>query len=154
MEVHKETLTQAVELYLAVAYPNGAPAGPRQKLEALVAMPAGATVPEHFFEPAPGLAGEAKALRLGQPLYPHMKLIVERCGDSTCDSGAMLRVDTHDKHLHAPPGSPDAEWLQKLRDSNKALTEKIEGAWMAAGLPTFKGFLRAQLEARKRRSGG
>ena len=129
------------------------PAGAQQKREALAALP-GEEVPDSFFEPAPALAGNAMALRLGQPMYPHMKLVVEFCGSGGAGSGAMFRVDTHDKHLHAPPGSPDEAWLLKLRLSNKDVTERIEAAWAAAGVPTFKGFLRRQLEERKRRCGG
>ena len=59
-------------------------------------------------------------------------------------------MDSHDQHLHAPPGSPDAAWLATVRQSNKDLGERIEAAWCAAGLPTFKEYLRLQLEARKR----
>jgi hypothetical protein len=61
----------------------------------------------------------------------------------------LLRADAHDQHLHAPPNSPDAAWLASLRQSNKNLTEKIESLWSAAGLPTFKDYLRSQLAARK-----
>jgi hypothetical protein len=148
--VPKADVLRAIEIYLREAYPGGAPAGAAQKLDAVRAMPG--DVPDTFFEPAPGLAGNAMALRLGQPVYPHMKLVVEFCGTGACASGAMFRVDTHDKHLHAAPGSPDEAWLQQLRTSNKAVTEKIESAWMAAGIPTFKAFLRRQLEERKRKA--
>lgn len=149
--VGKEILKTAVRLYIEQAYPSGAPAAVTTKIAGIDTV-AGGEVPDSFFEPAPALAGNAVALRLGQPLYPNMKLIVEFCGKGEAGgSGAMFRVDAHDMHLHAPPGSPDEEWLKKVRMSNKELGEKIEGAWMAAGLPTFKGFLRKQLEERKRR---
>jgi hypothetical protein len=63
----------------------------------------------------------------------------------------LLRVDAHDRHLHAAENSPDAAWLASIRASNKDLGERIEAAWSAARLPTFKDFLRRQLEARKAR---
>jgi hypothetical protein len=61
----------------------------------------------------------------------------------------LLRVDSHDQHLHAPPGSPDAAWLAAVRQSNKELGERIEAAWCAAGLPTFKEYLRLQLDLKQ-----
>ena len=65
------------------------------------------------------------ALRLGQPLYPHMKLIVEPApAPSTM---LLLRVDAHDRHLHATPGSPDESWLASIRTSNKELGEPHRG---------------------------
>jgi hypothetical protein len=146
--VGKEILKAAVTLYLREAYPAGVPAGVNAKLAALEKIEGG-EVPDSFFEPAPALAGNAMALRLGQPIYPNMKLIVEFCGGG---GKPMFRVDAHDMHLHAAAGSPDAEWLAKVRSSNKSLSEKIESAWIAANLPTFKGFLRQQLEERKKRT--
>ena len=65
----------------------------------------------------------------------------------------MFRVDAHDRHLHAKPGSADEAWLARVRQSNQVLVEKIENAWGAAGLPTFKEFLRGQLEERRRAKG-
>jgi hypothetical protein len=147
--VAKAVLELALSLYVKEAYPAGVPAGVQGVIDRLVGM--GETVPADFFEASPGLAGNAMSLRLGQPKYPHMKLVVEYCGKGAAGSGAMFRVDTHDQHLHAPPGSPDEAWLQGIRSSNKEVTERIEAAWMAAGVPTFKGFLRKQLEERKKR---
>jgi hypothetical protein len=146
--VLKAILKAAVTIYVQEAYPSGPPAGVNAKVAALEKIES-EEVPDSFFEPAPALAGNAMALRLGQPIYPNMKLIVEFCGSS---KQAMFRVDAHDMHLHAKPGSPDEEWLSKVRGSNKALSEKIEAAWIGAGLPTFKGFLRKQLEERKKRA--
>jgi hypothetical protein len=146
-------LELAMELYVKQAYGGVPPAGVQSKVAALRDV-VGEEVPNGFFEPAPTLAGNAMALRLGQPMYPHMKLIVEFCGGTAGGSGPMFRVDAHDMHLHAAPGSPDEAWLQSVRASNKEVTERIEAAWMAAGVPTFKGFLRRQLEERKRKAAG
>ncbi len=84
------------------------------------------------------------SLRLGQPLYPHMKLVLEECPGG---GQPLFRADAHDNMLHAPPGSRDEAPLAALRAINKELTERIETAWVAAGLPTFKEYLRAQLSA-------
>ena len=150
--VSKSILDLALSLYLQEAYARAGgavPAPAQQKLDALRTDPA-PEIPDSFFEPAPTLAGNAMAIRLGQPLYPHMKLVVEFCGSGA--SGPLFRVDAHDMHLHAPPGSPDAAWLQKIRESNKELSDRIEAAWTAAGVPTFKTFLRKTLEERKRKA--
>jgi hypothetical protein len=88
------------------------------------------------------------ALRLGQPRYNHMKLMVEPTPGGT---GFLYRADAHDSYLHAPPGSPDAAPLAALRANNKEITEAIEAAWTAAGLPTFRAYLRTELEKRKAR---
>jgi hypothetical protein len=85
------------------------------------------------------------ALRLGQPAYPHMKLVAEEAPDGSL----LFRADAHDSHLHAAPGSADDAPLAQLRASNRALTDRIEAAWTAAGLKTFRQYLRQQLERRK-----
>ncbi|HVX83508.1 MAG TPA: hypothetical protein VH253_01700 [Phycisphaerae bacterium] len=164
MPVSSAMLLQAIELYLQLAYPQGAPAAAQQKLQGL--RQAG-DVP--LSDPA--LAGIleknelhplGRAIRLGQPLYPHMKLAVDPLpsnppspqpgspeASTPAEPNYLFRVDAHDRHLHAAPGSPDEAWLANVRRSNQQLVERIEAAWDAAGLPTFRGTLRRQLAARR-----
>jgi hypothetical protein len=144
-------------LYLSIVYPNaGAPAAVAERIKPLGVVDPQALVPLDLLERDPANALPSYALRLGQPLYPHMKLVIEPA-PGTAAGGApqeyLLRVDAHDRHLHAPAGSPDAAWLQSIRSSNKDLSERIEAAWSQAGLPTFKDFLRRQLQSRKAGAG-
>jgi hypothetical protein len=142
-------LQQAIAIYLRLAYENAPiPPAVQQRAAAIAALPTDAAVSPELLEPMPCGTGAGYALRLGQPLYPHMKLVVEPspCSDAP---GFFFRADAHDRHLHAAPGSPDAAWLASIRASNKALDDKIGAAWADAGLPTFKEFLRQQLAARK-----
>ena len=141
-------LQQAIELYLRNAYPSGnVPAPAQTRAKPIQELSPSENVPEKMLESETGATMHGFALRLGQPLYPHMKLIIEPApAPSTM---LLLRVDAHDRHLHAAPGTPDESWLASIRASNKELGERIEAAWSKNGLPTFKDFLRSQLAARK-----
>jgi hypothetical protein len=151
MHLPVQVLHQAVDLYLQVAYPTGVPQLVAQRIASVQALPDVGEVPLDLLERSVPDAACSYALRLGQPLYPHMKLVVDPVPAGTCrGQDFLMRVDVHDLHLHAPPGSPDAAWLAGLRQSNKELKDQIEAAWTAAGLPSFKEFLRQQLEERKR----
>ncbi len=141
-------LQQAIDLYLQNAYPSGnLPAPVQERAKPIRDLSPSENVPETLLEKEPGASMHGCALRLGQPLYPHMKLIIEPA--PTPSTMLLLRVDAHDRHLHATPGSPDESWLASIRTSNKELGERIEAAWSKNGLPTFKDFLRSQLAARK-----
>jgi len=155
MAMSAHILQRAIELYLGLAYPGGsAPAAVNARAQGVLGLDPAAEVPLSLLEMDSANSLTSYALRLGQPMYPHMKLVVEpapQAADAARRDGPeyLLRVDAHDRHLHAPAGSPDEAWLSSVRASNKALGEKIEAAWSAAGLPTFKDFLRRQLMARK-----
>jgi hypothetical protein len=152
MPISAHILQRAIDLYLSNAYPGGAvPPAAVPRVEAVRAVDPAAPVPENLLERDIANSLPSYALRLGQPMYPHMKIVVEPAPGGAA-SGYLLRVDAHDRHLHAPANSPDAAWLASVRSSNKELSERIEAAWATAGLPTFKEYLRQQLQAR--RSGG
>lgn len=139
------TLRQAISIFVKNAYPAGTlPPVIQQRVDPINALSESELVPEQFFEVMqkdPRLL----ALRLGQPMYPHMKLVIE----PNPSGGYLLRADAHDTHLHAPPGSPDEKFLMMIRAANKELTEKIEAEWVSLGLPTFRHYLREQLEKRR-----
>jgi len=141
-------LRRVVATYLRLAYPTGVPASLAARLAALDGLADEAGAPEVLFETSQCMGHSVYALRMGQPRYPHMKIMVE---PSPAGSGFLYRADAHDSMLHAPPGSLDAGPLAELRAGNKLLTEAIEAAWTAEGLPTFRAYLRAELERRKRR---
>lgn len=85
------------------------------------------------------------ALRLGSPFYPHMKLIMEQSPD---ESTWLFRVDTHDRHACPKEASPEYGAFCDLMAKNQKLAEQIEAAWEAAGVQTFKHFLREDLKRR------
>ena len=132
--ISADILQQAIELYLERAYPPGAlPAATQSRIGPIRELAPAEAVPESLLEKDASASEAGFALRLGQPLYPHMKLIIEPAppvplASTTSPAAAtiLLRVDTHDRHLHATPGSPDAAWLASIRASNKQLTEQIE----------------------------
>ncbi|HVT81317.1 MAG TPA: hypothetical protein VHM90_11735 [Phycisphaerae bacterium] len=141
-----------MDLYLHSAYPTGVPAPITARTAPFQAQAADSNVPLDLFEGNVVNAGASLAVRLGQPMYPHMKLVLDPvpAGGNCQGCQFLLRVDAHDLHLHATPGTPDAAWLAAIRQSNKELSERIEGEWAAAGLPTFKEYLRKQLDARRK----
>ena len=152
MHVPARILYQAMELYLGVVYPGGVPVAVRERVSGVGRIPEGSMVPGEMLEPNTGQVAGGLAVRLGQPLYPHMKLAIDPVpGEGAGCKGQdfLLRVDAHDRHLHAPAGSPDEVWLKQVRESNRVIGEKVEAAWAAAGLPTFKEYLRGQLAKRK-----
>jgi len=143
--INAGTLRRAIGIYLQIVYPAGAvPPVVQQRIEPVNAVPEEELVAEAVFEVMQN-DPRLLALRLGQPMYPHMKLVIE----PNPSGGYLLRADAHDTHLHAPPGSPDEKFLTMIRAANKELTEKIETAWVAQGLPTFRQYLREQLEKRR-----
>jgi hypothetical protein len=105
---------------------------------------AGAAAPQ---SPRDNRDGPARyALRLGNRHYPHMKLVIDRAPDGR---SYLLRADTHDAHCQPRPGSRESAAFAELARQNRAVAEAIEARWEAVGLPTFKKFLRDDLERRK-----
>lgn len=139
---------KAIEAYLAIAYPGA----PSATVATRVLMLRSST-PEDFYE-SPALERTPKVdptrydLRLGNPWYPHMKFVIERAPDGL---GHLYRVDAHDCHIQPTPGSRDYEAFRELMERNRQVAGRIEGAWEARGLPTFKAWLRNDL-ARRRES--
>ncbi|CAA9444100.1 MAG: hypothetical protein AVDCRST_MAG64-4396 [uncultured Phycisphaerae bacterium] len=148
---------RAIATYLAHAFdgspdaaahgaPARTPAAVRLRLESLRA-----TAPADFFA-SPVFECDAAAhptkfsLRLGNRTYPHMKLVVDRAPDGR---GHLFRADTHDGHCRPAPGSRDYPAFCKLMDVNRDLAARIEAAWEAEGIPTFKSFLRDDLARRR-----
>ena len=86
------------------------------------------------------------ALRLGNLSYPHMKFIIERSPDA---HGYLLRADTHDAHIQPRPGSREQAAFAELVRINRTVADAVESRWEQLGLPTFKKFLRDDLERRR-----
>lgn len=144
-------LGHACRVFLALAYPGGRETIPPAKkaflhleadqpLEPLLVPP----LCEVLRTPVGNLRGYA--FRLGSMTYPNVKLqVVGQDEGATC----IFTVDTHDT-LHLDLGHPDAAAWSKLRVANRQLKEQIERAWEAAGLLTFNGMLRRELEKTSR----
>lgn len=135
-----DLLGQACRIFLGLTYPNGGiPASkklfydiePNQALEPLLAPPICQTWT------GPEGAARKYAFRLGSRTFPHMKLQVADAGDGRLIFG----VDTHDA-MKLDPDHPDVPAWKNLQAANRALKEKIEHAWEAAGLMTFNSLLR------------
>lgn len=139
-------LEQALQLYIEHAYVGAAPpTAVRQRTDAVrAAGDAPFDCPAMERE-----AGDDPArfnLRLGNRFYPHMKLVVERSPEGRSH---LFRADTHDRHIQPPPGSKEADAFRELMAKNLSVANAIEAAWEAAGLPTFKQYLREDLARRK-----
>jgi hypothetical protein len=136
---------RAVEIYLSVAYPDEPPSAVRARLDTLRSIP-----DEDFYESAVleherVVRPSVYKLRMGNPFYPHMRMIIERAPDGR---GYLFRVDTHDKHCVPAAQSRDYNSFCKLMERNQLLAQQIEAAWADAGIPTFQGFVSTDLTRR------
>jgi rhodanese-related sulfurtransferase len=73
-------------------------------------------------------------LRLGNPNYPCMKLVLE---EVLFDGEFFFTVDTHDE-IELDPSFPDYEDWQELRRYNLGLKQHIEEHWAREGIPTVQ----------------
>ena len=148
-EVTSDILSRAIGIYLRIAYGDG---GYSDAVRDRAALPEGRSgdrlLADPRFERVPTDAEVARAdrfnLRLGNAGYPHMKLGVDRAGES---EQFVLVVDTHDRHVAAMVQEGEREAYQALLDANRRISQEIERAWTEAGLPTFERYLRGRLAA-------
>ena len=135
---------KAVETYLGLAYDGGPPVVVQSQVRMMRSAGANlyrsAVVTRNLGTPV-----TRYSLRLGNRVYPHMKLSIELAPD---DHTWLFRVDTHDRHVCPPEGTPEHAAFVGLMQQNQKLSESIEAAWAQQGLPTFKTYLRADLERR------
>ena len=135
---------QAIEVYLKCAYGEAKlPSAVRERLDTLQACRDAQLFDCPVFERDPGRG--RLLLRLGSRFYPHMKLVIERAPDA---GGYLFRADTHDHHIRPPPGSREYRTFRDLMQTNRAIAAEIETEWAHRGVPTFKQYLRRDLERR------
>ncbi len=146
-------LAPACRLFMELAYPDGASSMPEHKRPYSQIPDDAAT--EDYLCPAPRAQGVCQKLadhcytfRLGSKHYANLKMKVQCVADGgVCH--CVFAVDTHDafspQHAQPPPGHPEAAAWLELQAANRALKDKIEAAWDAAGILTHKGLLRAEL---------
>jgi hypothetical protein len=149
-------LSRACRIFFSRAYPEGERAIPAKKRPYFNLAPDQPL--EQFLPPAPVAAevcqvlpGEGGgirgyAFRLGSVTYPHLKLQVVEYEEGKC----VFSVDTHDAfrvgRLAPPPDHPDYAAWTRLQLANRDLKQRIESAWEAEGLMTFKTLLQRDLE--------
>ena len=161
---------RAIDTYLELAYAPSdpaakppepmepAPSAVRARLETLKSTPVDSFYDCPVFErqeaarnpgdppPSRDALPVRYALRLGNRSYPHMKFMIERSPDG---QGYLLRADTHDAHIQPRAGSREMGAFAELMRQNRVIADAIEAKWEGMGLPTFKKFLREDLERRK-----
>jgi hypothetical protein len=148
-------LAPACRIFMDLAYPDGPPSIPEHKLP-YCHIPEGARTDDYLC-PAPRaqgicqkLADDCYTFRLGSKRYANLKMKVQ-CVVEGGVCHCVFAVDTHDafskEHTQPPADHPDAAAWLELQSVNRALKEKIESAWDAAGILTHNGLLRAELKA-------
>jgi hypothetical protein len=142
---------KAIEIYLSHAYEHSPSAAVRQRLDSLRATPDETFFACGAFEATPKEEPTRLDLRLGNRFYPHMKMVIERAPDGR---QCLFRADTHDRHIQPAPGSRDYAAFRQLMERNHAIGSQIEAAWESQGVPTFKSYLREDLERRRREAAG
>jgi hypothetical protein len=139
---------KAIETYLQLAYNAEPTTTARSQLATLRAWPA-----ERFYD-APVFAKTDKpqnpelqrySMRLGNQYYPHMKLALEPSPDG---ARYLFKADTHDRHVCPPATAPEHAAFCELMQKNQQIAERIEAAWAAEGLDTFKTYLQHDLARR------
>lgn len=148
-------LWRAIKTYLRHAYdgpvspagiPATVPSAVRARLEVLSATDPPEVFDSNIFERDTPANPVRYSLRLGNRSYPHMKLVIDRAPDCRA---YLFRADSHDTHVRPRPGSRDEKAFLQLMQENHKTADAIESAWEEEGLPTFKRFLREDLERRK-----
>ena len=149
---------RAIATYLSIAFdgppnahdvPANTPSAVRSRLESLrMERPADFFASSVLERDATTPTPARYSLRLGNRMYPHMKLVIDRSPDGR---GHLFRADTHDGHCRPAPGSRDYHVFSQLMEANRELAARIESAWDAQGIPTFKSYLRDDLARRKAR---
>lgn len=137
---------EAIDAYLKCAYGAAPPpSAVRHRLETLRACPADNFYDCPVFELDDKGSPARLGLRLGNRVYPHMKMVIER---SPNGNGHLFRADTHDRHIQPAPNSREARAFHELMRMNQQTAEAIEAEWSRRGVPTFKQFLREDLQRR------
>jgi hypothetical protein len=144
------TLGRACRLFLEGAYPAGPDSIPPAILR-FWSIEDADPLAGYLAEPTCQIHGERGfSLRLGSAGYAHLKLKVQCMADKGGDAW-LFAVDTHDafsREVRQPPTDhPDAPAWHALQNANRALKERIEASWEAAGLLTLNALLRGALGA-------
>ncbi|MFG0284322.1 MAG: hypothetical protein ACF8R7_07855 [Phycisphaerales bacterium JB039] len=148
-----DVVQRAIAIYLDAAYPSPAPAEVTARLPEApidVARWLGGDAVERE-PPGAGLA-EARsfAVRLGNSVYPHMKLRMAR---PPRHDGLVFSVDAHDQFL-AARAEAEAGPLEQMKRHNAEIARVIHEHWERAGVPTERSYLRAKVAQARREAPG
>lgn len=139
-------LAKAVALYVRFAYPGIGVLPPRARVE--IDPNVGLQDVLAGFERDAGCANGRHVLRLGNHIYPHMKMAVER---SRPGGRWYLAVDCHDDALGGCSAQDRDAW-EGVRLQNAAIKAAIEAAWAIEGLPTVRRYITRLVEREHQRS--
>ncbi|HEY7120372.1 MAG TPA: hypothetical protein VH475_27535 [Tepidisphaeraceae bacterium] len=137
-------VSKAIDVYLKLAYEGDPPAVVRSALSTLHAWGGRFYACPVFVKDA-ATPPDKYSMRLGNRYYPHMKMVIQRATDG---KSFLFRADTHDRHICPPQGAPEHEEFVELMMKNQEIAQNVESAWAAAGIPTFKTWLREDLARR------
>lgn len=145
-----QTILKALDIYRKYAYGGPWPDSVRHLMPDTDGNPSDwlmNDMAEREPEDSPPEEIDSVAFRLGNALYPNMKLKLTRTpeGDTF-----IFTVDAHDEVLIAEEGSPDRDLLEELKAHNAALCRDITREWDRAGIQTEKGYLRKRIRRDKR----
>ena len=137
---------RAIDVYVKTAYPDGPPVAVRSMLATERSWAGHITDAPVFIKDDPKNPTKY-SMRLGNAAYPHMKLVIERApGDQ---QSFLFRADAHDAHCCPPAGTPEHDAFRQLMIRNQDVISAVEHAWAAAGVPTMKTYLQADLARRQ-----
>ncbi len=135
-QIDISTIRRAIRLYLEVAY-EGARSS-KQLLKPYEAVESVQQLLEDFFldekREELGRTMSRYSLRLGNPSYPNMKLVLH---EYLVRGEFFFSVDTHDQ-IEVKPSYPDYDAWIKLKQYNADLKESIENRWEEEGVPTLR----------------
>jgi hypothetical protein len=141
---NRDTVLTAIDIYLARAYPGAIPVVVQGRVEQFRSAGENWCACKAIERKSNG-QNTALALRLGNPFYPHMKLMIDRRPD---DLGYLFRADTHDSAITLSPDSKEYAAFTELIRRNQELASAIEADWEGAGLPILKTCLKDEVARR------
>lgn len=132
-ELSRAMIQHALEIYFHHAY-----GGDPKRIKGLDDAASDDVFAGFCDESRPAEAGHPRlerfTLRLGNRLYPYMKLVLQ---EHVIAGQFCFGVDTHDQ-MEIRPDLPDYEAFMRLRRHNFELKRRIEEALSEAGLPTMR----------------
>ena len=148
----RSLLERVLRVYLRVAWPGRE----SEKYPALPDAGEGADLLPVFTDESkrdPGRESRRYVIRLGNRMYPHMKLVLE---EYLLPGEFVFMVDTHDE-IDLKPDYPDYDAWQQLKRANRDVKVEIERQWREERIPTYsdlKGLVAASEKSRSRRGSG